>query len=141
MQNQKKLTVSDLSFTYANSDAPAVSGASFEISAGELALVCGATGSGKSTLLNALCPAVRPGGTLKGRAEWDGVPTDSLAPLTIGFVRQDPASSLPADTVERCLALAPENARFPRSLIRRRVAETAAAFGLSSKLFESVDAL
>jgi ATP-binding cassette subfamily B protein len=64
------LSVEDASFTYPESDRPAVDGVSLEIEAGEIVALVGENGSGKTTLAKMLAGLYRPD---QGRIRWDGV--------------------------------------------------------------------
>ncbi len=66
----ERLTVDDVSFTYPESDRPAVDGVSLEIGRGEVVALVGENGSGKTTLAKMLAGLYRPQG---GRIRWDDV--------------------------------------------------------------------
>jgi ATP-binding cassette, subfamily B, bacterial len=66
----ERLSVEDASFTYPESDRPAVDGVSLEIGAGEIVALVGENGSGKTTLAKMLAGLYRPD---QGRIRWDGV--------------------------------------------------------------------
>jgi ATP-binding cassette, subfamily B, bacterial len=66
----ERLTVEDVSFTYPESDRPAVDGVSLEIGRGEVVALVGENGSGKTTLAKMLAGLYRPQG---GRIRWDDV--------------------------------------------------------------------
>ena len=63
-----RLTVEDVSFTYPESDRPAVDGVSLEIGKGEIIALVGENGSGKTTLAKMLAGLYRPE---TGRIRWD----------------------------------------------------------------------
>jgi ATP-binding cassette, subfamily B, bacterial len=63
-----RLTVEDVSFTYPESDRPAVDGVSLEIGKGEIVALVGENGSGKTTLAKMLAGLYRPE---TGRIRWD----------------------------------------------------------------------
>ncbi len=56
------LHISDLSFSYPETDTPALQDVSFSVSAGEFVVICGESGCGKTTLLKLLKPALAPAG-------------------------------------------------------------------------------
>jgi ATP-binding cassette, subfamily B, bacterial len=62
--------VEDVSFTYPESDRPAVDGVSLEIGKGEIVALVGENGSGKTTLAKMLAGLYQPE---KGRILWDDV--------------------------------------------------------------------
>ncbi len=64
-----RLTVEDVSFTYPESERPAVDGVSLEVGKGEVVALVGENGSGKTTLAKMLAGLYRPE---RGRILWDG---------------------------------------------------------------------
>jgi ATP-binding cassette subfamily C protein CydCD len=84
------LTVTDLTVTFPGRGAPAVSGASFTVTPGELVALRGPSGSGKSTVLAVLAGRLLDGGTaqVSGRV---------LRPADVAVVPQFPTTV--ADTV------------------------------------------
>ena len=130
------LKVENLSFTYPLTASPAVNKAAFGVNKGEFIAVCGATGSGKSTLLRLLKREIAPLGEISGRIIFDGVAVNELeaekSAAGIGFVMQNPEHQLVTDTVWHELAFGLENLNLPQSVMARRIAETAAYFGIES---------
>ncbi len=128
------LKIENLSLTYPLTAVPALDKVSFSVNKGEFVAVCGATGSGKSTLLRLLKREIAPLGDTKGEIIFDGVPISSLAPKRsaseIGFVMQNPEHQLVTDTVWHELAFGLENLNLPQSIMARKIAETAAYFGI-----------
>ena len=130
------LTAEHLSFRYPGAEAAALKEVSFTLEKGDLALLCGATGSGKSTLLRLLKRELAPRGERQGSIRLGGRDLDSLsdreAAETVGFVAQRPEEQIVTDRVWHELAFGLENLGCPPETMRRRVAETAAFFGLES---------
>lgn len=118
-----------VSFTYPESDRPALDDVSLEIDEGTFVLAVGPTGSGKSTFLratNGLVPHFT-GGTFSGHVTVGGRDTVAHAPRhladLVAFVPQDPASSFVLDRVEDELAYGMENLGVAPVHMRRRVEE------------------
>lgn len=128
------LKIENLSFTYPLTAVPALDKVSFSVNKGEFVAVCGATGSGKSTLLRLLKREIAPIGDTGGEIIFDGIPVSSLAPeksaSEIGFVMQNTEHQLVTDTVWHELAFGLENLNLPQSVMARKIAETAAYFGI-----------
>jgi ATP-binding cassette subfamily B protein len=66
----QKLVADNVSFTYPESEQPAVDGVSLEIEAGEVVALVGENGSGKTTFAKMLAGLYRPE---RGSIRWDGV--------------------------------------------------------------------
>ncbi|MBE5797347.1 MAG: energy-coupling factor ABC transporter ATP-binding protein [Clostridiales bacterium] len=128
------LTVRNLTFTYPQQAAPALTDVSFSVEAGSFTALCGATGSGKSTLLRLLKRELAPLGDRSGAVLLDGraqeALTDREAACTVGFVMQRPEQQLVTDKVWHELAFGLENLGLPQQVIARRVAEMACYFGI-----------
>jgi energy-coupling factor transporter ATP-binding protein EcfA2 len=127
----------DVTFTYADTDAPALEHVDLAIPEGEMCLVMGRTGSGKSTLLRAVNGLVPhfSGGTLKGRVLVDGRDTATHRPRdladVVGMVGQDPLTGFVTDNVEDELAYGMESLGIAPGVMRKRVEETLDLLGLA----------
>lgn len=130
------LRVENLTFTYPTGQTPVLKKLSFSVQEGELILLCGATGSGKSTLLRMLKRELAPRGEKSGTVFYGGCKLDELearrAASEIGFVMQRPEQQIVADKVWHELALGMENLGETQDVIRRRCAEMAGYFGITS---------
>ena len=128
------LKVDSLSFTYAGEKEPALREVSFNLEAGEFALITGETGCGKSTLLRLLKRELAPRGRREGRILIGGRDAEELTAREsgkkIGYVAQRPEEQTVTDRVWHELAFGLENLGIPEAEMRRRVAETAQFFGL-----------
>lgn len=141
----EKITLGNLSFSYPTESDNAISNVSLSLASGELVLICGPSGSGKSTLLRLLKPAIAPHGKTDGEILIDG---KSISELTlreqtekIGFVSQSVDNQLVTDKVWHELAFGLENLGLKNDEIRRRVAETAAYFGVEDYFEKNTDEL
>ncbi|MEO5709706.1 MAG: ATP-binding cassette domain-containing protein [Nocardioidaceae bacterium] len=127
----------DVGVTFADAQAPVLSGVDLTIPEGELVLVVGRTGSGKTTLLrtlNGLVPHFS-GGTLHGRVVVDGRDTRDHRPRdladVVGYVGQDPLAGFVTDMVEDELAYGMESLGLAPAVMRKRVEETLDLLGLA----------
>ncbi len=139
------LVVENLSFRYRDRDDPAIRDVSFELEAGKILLVAGASGCGKTTLIrciNGLIPRSYKG-ELSGRVLLHGQPTlpggpgdTGGMPLSrisqiVGTVLQDPERQILGAHVFTEVAFGLENLGVPREEIVRRVDETLAYLGIA----------
>ena len=130
----EKIAVKNLSFTYPGSTSCALKNISFTVNDGDFITVCGASGSGKTTLLRMLKPSLQLHGETSGEVFFNGKSLCELSHReeseTIGFVQQNPENQLVTDKVWHELAFGLESLGIKQNEIRRRVAETAAFFGM-----------
>ena len=139
------IAVRDLTFAYPEQTECALSHVTFSVEEGEFLTVIGASGSGKSTLLRALKPALTPHGTLSGEIEFFDRPLTALdrreQAAEIGFVLQNPDNQIVTDKVWHEMAFGLESLGVSTPVIRRRVAEMAAFFGIEDWFYKNVSEL
>lgn len=139
------LTVKNLTFTYPETNAPAIDNLSLSIRAGDFFVLCGQSGCGKSTLLRHLKPQLAPHGTLEGEILFDGAPLSNMterdSASEIGFVLQSPDNQIVTDKVWHELAFGLESLGYDTPTIRRRVAEMASFFGIQNWFCKNVSEL
>lgn len=119
-----------MTFSYPGAEAPALSGVTFEVRAGEYVGIVGPNGGGKSTLVRLL------NGLLKaesGRVRVAGCDPAS-EPFAVrekaGMLFQNPENGLVAPFVEDDVAFGLENRGVEREEMRRRVREAIRDVGL-----------
>ena len=137
--------IRDLTFTYPGSITPALREVTLTVADGEFLVLCGASGSGKSTLLRQLKSVLAPHGARSGEIIFGGVPLGEVArgeqAGAIGFVLQDPENQVVTDKVWHELAFGLESLGYETPVIRRRVAEMAAFFGIQDWFYKNVSEL
>lgn len=123
------LIAESVSYTYGAGtgyEVAALAGVSFEVAAGELVLVAGATGSGKSTLMRVAAGLMRPG---DGRIEIDGGAPEA-GRGGVGLIFQDAEAQLFADTVLEDVAFGPRNLGCSREEAEDRACDALGMVGL-----------
>ena len=130
----EKLVVENLTFQYPLGEQPAIRDISVKIGESEFVVLCGKSGCGKSTLLRHLKKSMMPYGQKEGTVYYDGTPLEDIPDRTevaeIGYVQQNPDNQLVTDKVWHELAFGLENLGLSNTVIKRRVAEMAAYFGI-----------
>jgi energy-coupling factor transport system ATP-binding protein len=127
----------DVSFTYTDSERPALSRISFAVAAGEMVGVMGASGAGKSTLakcFNRIVPEFEGGvfvGIVRiGGRSLDGVRVCEVA-SRVGMVFQDFEAQLFSTNVAHEVAFAMEQVGMGREEMTRRIRPALEAVGLA----------
>ena len=130
------LVVDHLTFRYRDRPEPSIRDISFEIAAGELLLLAGASGSGKTTVIrciNGLTPRSYKG-EMQGKVLLDGKDNAglSLARISqiVGTVLQDPERQILGTRVLNEVAFGLENLALGRPEIRQRIDEALEYLGI-----------
>lgn len=117
----------DVSFTYRDSNVPALSHVNFSIEKGEFVGVIGPTGAGKSTLCWTIVGVVPQilrgefgGEVLVNGAAANKTPVARLAQV-VGLVQQDAEAQLLMTDIEKEITFPLENLRLPREEIEKRL--------------------
>ncbi len=134
-----------VNFFYPEQEQKVLCDISFEVSQGEFLILCGPSGCGKSTLLRHLKTCLMPHGVRSGEILFDGIPLDEIderiQAQEIGFVLQSPENQVVTDKVWHELAFGLESLGYDTPVIRRRVAEVAAFFGIEDWFYKNVTEL
>lgn len=137
----------NVSYTYANTQTPAVSDINFTVASGELKLVTGASGCGKTTLMrlaNGLCPQIY-GGRLEGSVTVAGLnvsetPVADLSEV-IGTLFQDPEEQFFALNAGDEIAFALRSRSHDPKDVRERTLKAARKLGIEELLTRDIHAL
>ena len=141
----EQIQIKNVSFCYSGKKDKSLDDVSFVVEKGEFIVVCGKSGSGKTTLLRHLKPALIPYGKREGEILYEGQAMEDMGEKEqaekIGFVMQDPESQIVTDKVWHELAFGLENLGCEQEEMRRRVAEMAEYFGITSWFTKDVSEL
>ncbi len=125
------IKVTQLGFAYPNGPA-ILRGIDFQIKAGEFVALIGQNGAGKTTLLKHLNGLLKP---TAGMIAIDGIDTrqSTTGKLSqkVGFLFQNPDHQIFMPTVAREIGFGPKNLGLSKAEVTQRVAEAAAAVGLT----------
>lgn len=134
--------IQDLCFSYPEQSGAILQDINLNVRQGEFLVLCGPSGCGKSTLLRQLKTVLAPHGWRSGTTLFEGKPLDSMDQRQqterIGFVQQSPDNQIVTDKVWHELAFGLESLGYETSVIRQRVAEMAAFFGIESWFYKNV---
>ena len=139
------LSAKNLVFCYPGQGTAALDGLSFSIESGQFVVVVGASGSGKTTLLRQFKTTLAPQGRCSGEILFCGKPLSETGhreqSSKIGFVLQSPENQIVTDKVWHELAFGLESLGYDTPIIRARVAEMAAFFGIENWFYKNVTEL
>ncbi len=141
------LTVEGLTYSYPNTNRPALNNVSLTLGAGEFALLAGRSACGKSTLLRAACGLVPHfhGGEIEGSVSVAGVDAIATGPgelaAVVGYVAQDPETQIVSTTVAAEIGLPLEMRGESPTSRARAVEEAALALAIPHLLDRTVDTL
>lgn len=136
MSDDPIIVIDDLSFTYAQSERPAISGIDLRVERGEYVALMGLNGAGKTTLglcLNGIIPHMLMG-EQSGSVQVDGQdPTTTVVremARTVGIVFDNPEFQMSQITAAEEVALGLENLGVPPAEMPERIAGALRLVGL-----------
>lgn len=139
-RQMEKIKVDNITYFYPQRKEAALKGINLSVREGELVLVIGESGSGKSTLLKIMSGIIPEfyRGEYSGEVYIDGKRLMAMKSREraqkIGFLFQNPENQIFTSRVEKELVFALENLGFSKYFMRKRMAEAADFFNLSSYL-------
>lgn len=135
MAKDSIVKVNNVSFTYPESDSPAIDNISFEIERGSWTSIIGHNGSGKSTIIRLINGLLEADEKDDSSIEVDGtmLNDDSLWDIRdkVGVVFQNPDNQFVGATVADDVAFGLENRGVPRTEMLKIVPEAIEAVGMS----------
>ena len=141
----KIFSINQLEFEYPESERKVLNNINLNIEEGEFVTLCGASGCGKSTLLRHLKSVLEPAGQRNGEILFMGKALTECDERSqaenIGFVSQNPDNQIVTDKVWHELAFGLESLGYDNEVIRQRVAEMAAFFGIEDWFYRNVSEL
>ena len=131
------ISVNNLSFQYPNGFA-VLDDISFTIQKGEFVALIGQNGAGKTTLLKQFNALLKPtSGSVVIAGIDTSISTTGKLAHKVGFLFQNPDHQIFMPTVEREISFGPKNLGRSKTEIKQRMAEAAAAVGLTQYLQEN----
>lgn len=136
-----EIKLTDLSFSYSNTNRQALAKVNLTIPAGAFAAIVGHTGSGKSTMVSLIDGLIKPstGQVQIGKTIVDAsAKRAQLAKLRqhVGLVFQFPEQQLFAETVAKDVAFGPENLGWSDEKIKAAVQTALEEVGLPAEIAE-----
>lgn len=135
MTKDNIIKIRNVSFTYPESDAPAIDNISFEIERGSWTSIIGHNGSGKSTIIRLINGLLVPNEQDESYIEVDGTKLNDETVWDIrdkvGVVFQNPDNQFVGATVADDVAFGLENRGIPREQMLKIVPEAIEAVGMS----------
>lgn len=135
MTTDNIIKIKNISFTYPESDSPAIDQLSFEIPRGSWTSIIGHNGSGKSTIVRLINGLLVPNENEDSFIEVDGtkLTDDSVWDIRnkVGVVFQNPDNQFVGATVADDVAFGLENRGVPRSEMVELVPEAIKAVGMT----------
>lgn len=135
MTKDNIIKIKNISFTYPESDSPAIDQLSFEIPRGSWTSIIGHNGSGKSTIVRLINGLLVPNENEDSFIEVDGtkLTDDSVWDIRnkVGVVFQNPDNQFVGATVADDVAFGLENRGVPRSEMVKIVPEAIKAVGMT----------
>lgn len=126
------LSFCDVHFAYPGASGEQLGGVSFDVREGDVIALMGPNGAGKSTLCKMAIGLLRP---MRGQVIVEGADAArlSVAQLarSVGYVFQNPAAMLFANTLREELSFGPRNVGMPDERIREAIADALETVGLS----------
>lgn len=135
MTKESIIKIKNISFTYPESDSPAIDNISFEIKRGSWTSIIGHNGSGKSTIVRLINGLLVPDENDDSYIEVDGTKLDDNSVWDIrdkvGVVFQNPDNQFVGATVADDVAFGLENRAIPRTEMLKLVPEAIEAVGMT----------
>lgn len=135
MTKESIIKIKNISFTYPESDSPAIDNISFEIKRGSWTSIIGHNGSGKSTIVRLINGLLVPDENDDSYIEVDGTKLDDNSVWDIrdkvGVVFQNPDNQFVGATVADDVAFGLENRAIPRTEMLKLVPEAIGAVGMT----------
>ncbi len=134
----KAIEIKNLIFTYMGEEKPALEIDDFYVNEGESILLTGRSGSGKSTLINCINGIIPHviSGELKGSVRLMGEEVREMKlpdiARTVGTLLQDPERQVMNYNIVDEIAFGPENLKFSRDEMERRINRAISVVGLES---------